>query len=890
MPQLVNTKTNQVEAVPQEAIQKALVSGTHNLVKGQELDMVNPDGEIFTIPSGSVKQALASGYNFSTTGQLTEAANEAKFGEGFANATKAAGAAAARTATLGLSDEALVKSGVVAPETLKELKERHPIASTIGDVAGIAAGSALGEGLLPVAGVLKAGKAVEGAVAAGLRATGMVGEEAGVAARILGQTAAKAAGSAVEGAAFGGAGAVTEHALGDPNLTAERVAAHIGAGALLGGTLGGLLGAGEIAVPEALSAAKEASNNTAQALGLPEAFQSVKKAVADKYATVASIASGSAKEDILAAIENRKLAGEPLEVGPISRSLQESFDKLESSVGKSYKDIRPTETERLVTNVPPEVAHKQISDVVHMVDSTISDMEARPALFPKRYPYKLNEIKEDFIKQVNPESSPAELFDKLNDFKKRLRQDIKFDKVANAEQSEAQAALKDLSAKVKGALEDDAVWGVGGKRQAAFNDAAADYFRSVNTQSGKGEFIKEFMYKVPGRGGTQFRIDPGKVKSFLNKAETPEGLKKVEALSNYLQSSQKMLSEIEESYKNVPNASFDKKAIQDLLEKNKEVIEQQKQQATLGRMAGNISDPGHSGILEGGALAYAAHALGVPHPLIGAAVAGLEAIRYPGATIQRLTKLEEAARNTTEKITKGARALARGGKAASSYLRGYAAEKLDEKQYKKVEKQIQGLSTNVEESAAHFEKATESLAQHAPRITEGLQGVGAKALNFLYQKLPSKPKVGPLAPDYIPSKTEMSEFAEYYKAVQHPTTILKDAVAGTLTAHGVEAVQTVYPGLFQEIKEHVLDQLTRSPGAVPYKQRMMLSLLLGMDVDGTMKPASIMQNQQQLAMAAVEEASKEQAFIGQPRAKGLDNLDRSQQVLTAQQTTAQRKA
>lgn len=886
MPKLVNTKTNQVESVPHGDLQKALVGGTHNLIKGQELDMVNSDGEIFTVPSGSVKQALESGYNFATTPQLTEAANEAKFGEGFGNATKAAGAAAARTATLGLSDQALVRTGAVAPETLEQLKERHPIASTVGDVAGIAIGSALGEGLAPVAGVLKAGRTAEKAIAAGLEASGLGGEGASVAARVLGQTAAKSAGSAIEGAAFGAGNAVSEQALGDPNLTAEKVAAHIGTGALFGGTLGGLLGAGGVVAPAALGAAKDASNKVSEAFGLPQAFESLKKTAAEKYATVASITSGSAKEDILAAIENRKLTGQPLEVAPLSRSLQESFDKLEDAVGKSYKDIRPTETERLVTNVAPEVAQKQATHVSNLVDEAINAMEARPALFPARYPVKLTDLKEDFISQIKADSSPAEIFDKLNDFKKRLRQDIKFDKIPTAEQADAQAVLKELSSKVKSSLEDDAVWGAGGKRQAAFNDAAADYFQSVNTMSGKGEFVKEFMYK----NGNSFRIDPAKVKSFLNKAETPEGLKKVEALSNYLESSQKMLNEIEESYKNVPNASFDKKAIKDLIDKNKEVIEQQKQQASLGRMAGNIEEPGNSGLIEGGALAYAAHTMGIPHPLIGAAVAGIEALRYPGATIQRLTKLEEAARSTAGKITKGARALARGGETASSYLRGYAAEKLDEKQYKKVEKQIQDLSANVEGAADHFTRATEPLAQHAPLVTSSLQGVGARALGFLSSKLPSKPKQSPLAAAYVPSKTELSEFAEYYKAVNKPLSILKDAVAGTLTGHGVEAVSTVYPSLFQEIKTHVMDQMTQAKGAVPYKQRMMLSLLLGMDVDGTMHPASIMQNQAAMAVNAAEQQQKDAAFVGKPRAKGLDNMDSSGRVLTAQQTTAQREA
>lgn len=198
------------------------------------------DGNPVTVPESEASDALASGFSKPTKEQVkayvVERRNQEKYGEGFANEAKAFGLGAAETATFGLSNQALVRSGFAKPETLRQIEERNPTAYTAGQVGGV-----LGSLLLPeaglVGGVSKVGGAVERGAAAMLPAAESLG------ARVVEGAATKGLGSAVEGAFYGAGAAISEQALGDPDLNAEKVMGEIGYGALFGGAIGSVFGA-----------------------------------------------------------------------------------------------------------------------------------------------------------------------------------------------------------------------------------------------------------------------------------------------------------------------------------------------------------------------------------------------------------------------------------------------------------------------------------------------------------------------------------------------------------------------------------------------------------------------------------------------------------------------
>jgi hypothetical protein len=288
---LVNTQTNQVESVPFDDAQAALTAGSHNLQSGQQVHVINPDGELVTLPAEEIPDAVQSGgYKLAGSSDINEYNNQKTYGEGPANELKAAAAAAARTATFGGSDVALTKSGLVAPNTLEQLRERNPVSDVAGSLAGAAIPLALpgvgetyameeaaaaaraaglseegvaaaakqaaqqfraGDLLNPVQAANKVGGLVTDATApvAQRIASSMANPETSpIVAKILarvGDVGAKTLGSAVEASAYGLGNAVSEHILGDADLNGENILHNVGYAALFGGALGATLDIGE---------------------------------------------------------------------------------------------------------------------------------------------------------------------------------------------------------------------------------------------------------------------------------------------------------------------------------------------------------------------------------------------------------------------------------------------------------------------------------------------------------------------------------------------------------------------------------------------------------------------------------------------------------------------
>ncbi len=84
------------------------------------------------------------------------------------------------------------------------------------------------------------GQVVGGGALLGLTGGLAAPVEAGLVARGVGGLAARTLGYGAEGAVFGAGNAVSDAALGEPNLSAQKILTHIGMGAALGGGLGAL--------------------------------------------------------------------------------------------------------------------------------------------------------------------------------------------------------------------------------------------------------------------------------------------------------------------------------------------------------------------------------------------------------------------------------------------------------------------------------------------------------------------------------------------------------------------------------------------------------------------------------------------------------------------------
>ena len=186
------------------------------------VNVVSLDGKGGTIPRANLQRAIdEQGFREETTEETKERVLQQKYGGSEARALLEG---AASSLTLGGYDVAARALGADI-EGIRERRERSPIASGIGQVAGAIAPALLtgGAGAVGAAArVAPAGVASRIGVAAGRLAEGAAGR------KVLGLAAQGAA----EGAILGAGTGISEVALSDGPIDAERALATIGSNAL----------------------------------------------------------------------------------------------------------------------------------------------------------------------------------------------------------------------------------------------------------------------------------------------------------------------------------------------------------------------------------------------------------------------------------------------------------------------------------------------------------------------------------------------------------------------------------------------------------------------------------------------------------------------------------
>lgn len=210
------------------AVPQAAPSPMHAGLPAQ-VNMINPRGEVVSIPGHQLPDAINEGYTEATPDQVNAHFQEAKYGTlGQQAITAAEGAGSA--ATFGLSTGVERALGV-NPEDIVARRETNPGAHALGQVAGLV-GSSL---LIPGGG---AAGAMELAGTKGAEALGMAAGETA-----LSKIGSGAVRAAIENATFQGGDEVSKLISQDPTQTMATAAANVGLAGLLGGGIGGAVGA-----------------------------------------------------------------------------------------------------------------------------------------------------------------------------------------------------------------------------------------------------------------------------------------------------------------------------------------------------------------------------------------------------------------------------------------------------------------------------------------------------------------------------------------------------------------------------------------------------------------------------------------------------------------------
>ncbi len=205
------------------------------VLPADRVPVVRPDGSLSSVKEGNYEKAKAMGYRFQSPEEQEKYHAELKYGD---RPIAAGAAGAARGITLGLSDVVAPATGLVEKETLHGLEEENPTASVVGEVGGTAA-SLLIPGVGEYSGPALVGKLAHG-VAEG---AGLAGAKA-----LIPRLVGKALTGAIEGGIYAGAHDVSQAAIGDEELTAEKLMNHVGLGAGLGVGASAVIGLGGKAI------------------------------------------------------------------------------------------------------------------------------------------------------------------------------------------------------------------------------------------------------------------------------------------------------------------------------------------------------------------------------------------------------------------------------------------------------------------------------------------------------------------------------------------------------------------------------------------------------------------------------------------------------------------
>lgn len=940
---LLNVKTGLPETVGDEELAPLLAAGTHRPAGG-EMAIVTPDGDLATISTDKLSGALRSGYTIPTQEQLNHFGTLATYG-GKKGAGQAALAGAARGATLGLSDvlatgkfmspEAMAEyreahpttaigPGGEAEQTLKGLKEANPGISTASEIGGAVASALAMPGSSLPGFIGKGGEAIAGAV---------LPEGAGAAAQI----GARALGGAAEGAAYGAGSAITEAALGNPNLTGEKILAHIGLGALFGGALGGIVKAGAIGIPKSLGAARESIESGWQKLfgerapikekapfftpespaaGAPEGSvvppsapeaappaDALSNAEPGIISKMIAKATGAPEAEVAEAFAGRGAAtGKILSkeeyaqaARDIKSTLQSAHDAMESAGGHAGGTVRPQESAELLAGADPALAAKEIDSVRHQFGAIIDEMKGEPSLYPARFPAKLQLIADDLAK-VPFDATAAETYAAIGQARKALDTRIPWGKEISGEAADAVALAKELRGGLRASLENEKVWGEAAARTAAFNESSSARFSALK------ELRTQFMRKVPTRsGGIRWEVNPRKVSEFLNQINDPRGEMRANALKEFFQTSLDHIDQIEKTYANAPFETFDRKALQGLIEKNigqateaQNAVQAQPDMGFGGlgnlvkaTIAGSFGGP--LGALLAVGKGAAKMAMGGT-PSGGATGAGMSAIPAQVANVERAAlKVSNVVQGMASGIVRGIESSALrvgASKVAAEFSGGLIGGT------KKRIEEVRNLTKDPNKLVSMLHDATEGGQAAIPKTIAGLQTAAARGLSFLASKIPTKEPEGPFSRAPELTAQEAIVFNRYFEAVHHPLEAMREfGKDGRISPQAMEALHAVYPGLIREAQQSIFEELAghKDRTSIPYQARIAISEFMGQALDPSLNPMAI-QRAQTIGQISMAQNQAKNAPHPRPTQGGLGKIDIANRSQTMFQQTAARES
>jgi hypothetical protein len=916
-----------------------------------KITVIDADGNPALINEESLPVAVQErGARLPTAEEAQALRDRQEYGEGVGNTLKAGAAGAARTLTFGLSD--LLASDIGRGEDLAKLREQNPTASIVGEVAGAVAPAVLsgGESLLAQGGRLAgsgvraasaAGRAVEGAAARSL--AGLA--EKGLAGRAVATGLAKAAGGAAEGAIFGAGQAVTESALEDHELTAEQVLQSVGAGALLGGVVGGGIGAGgELASAGAKAvkgAAQTASTKVREIFTRASKGETAAQREAAQFAQMASTLTGAPQQEIeffakLAVNPDREarkaldlaLSGDDAimqsarKIAKAENEFDELFEKV-TDKGRGTGKLEGLKTKLNDSNIRD--TFDASANLLETVKSTLDDMELRAkdaAEFEIGPVRKMQaSLKKTLATMEDPgtESLNARLFDQLDQLKRDAQKIVnkasKQARTSNAARDTFEA-LNELQESMRTHLEDSKLWGEAAAAQADVNKPWTRFLQNERYERA------DFHVRRSGNANFEdvYENDPAKWMGFFKRQGTPAADIDTAYLQERLAARNELVDAMHRQFATGPESAAQVARLKELSDDvAKTMLETQRVSTLQNRFKAIEGDGTISGIAAGALAGFSTNGLrgAVKGAVLSKALSNpQQSLRQMAAAqgfTQRIGSLQavaNAAKSAGERITKAVDGFIgvakKGGRAAASlapraaividkpgvsYLRAQRRGEDPQELYARQVEELRGIVQNPAVTADRVAKSTERMALLKPSASTVVQAKAMQTAQFLLSKAPRPIQA---ASDLITgkkrpvSKNDLATFDRYVRAAAEPSTVLEDLAGGYVSNEAAETLRTLYPKTVEALRARVSDRLAGG-AELTHKQELLLSRLFATPFSSTLEPGFVATLQANWNSGAAQ-AAAQQSQSPQPavRQTGLAQSELGQNDLTRSQRLSAR--
>jgi hypothetical protein len=154
--------------------------------------------------------------------------------------------------------------------------------------------------------------------------------------------------------------------------------------------------------------------------------------------------------------------------------------------------------------------------------------------------------------------------------------------------------------------------------------------------------------------------------------------------------------------------------------------------------------------------------------------------------------------------------------------------------------------------AAALDRASKAiggdLQTQAPKHAAALGGVMGRAISFLASKAPqgrtSATIPGISKPETRFSDAELHNYERASQMIRDMPKVIENAKHGSISREGIEALELVYPKIYEQMRGQMLDELGDMEkrgelGEVDYPQRVLLGTLLKIPADETLQPGFI---------------------------------------------------